>query len=145
MLKINNQSTFNFYIVFSLCIFFVGLVLTEFLGDLQPIMISFFIMYIYTVIYSVSSFGWLSLYCIYLYTSAFFLYNCIFLSLLSFSPTAFLFQDFPVRYSFSEEVGKKFVISCFVTVFTGHITFCWFESNKHRRKIIKKNLNIFKN
>ena len=130
MLNVNKRSFFNFYVVFSACLFCIGLALTEFLVDLQPIMTTFFVVYILTLIYSINAFGWLSLYCIYLYTSAFFMYDCIFLSLLSSSPSAFLFQDFPVRYSFSEDVGKVFIICCFLTVYFGHISFCLFSRKK---------------
>lgn len=130
VLNINNKSGFNFYSIFSACLFCIGLALTEFLVDLQPLMTTFFVVYILTLVYSINTFGWLSLYCIYLYTSAFFMYDCIFLSLLSSSPSAFLLQDFPVRYSFSEDVGKVFIICCFLTVYFGHISFCLFSRKK---------------
>lgn len=138
VLKINNKYGFNFYSIFSACLFFIGLALTEFLVDLQPIMTSFLVVYVLTLIYSINAFGWLSLYCIYLYTSAFFMYDSIFLSLLSSSPSAFLIQDFPVWYSFSEEVGKVFIICCFLTVYFGHISFCLFSKKKNYNR---KNVN----
>lgn len=144
MLRVNNRLVFEFYIIFSACIFFIGLVLTEFLADLQPVMISFFVLYVLTLIYAVNAFGWFSLYCIYLYTSAFFMYNCIFLSLLSSAPSAFLAQDFPVRYSFSEDVGRVFIICCFLTVYFGHISFCLFSKKKKNKEKNIQNLQYIR-
>ena len=75
-------------------------------------------------------FGIFSLYSIYLYTSAFFIYDCFFLTLLG--DFNFLYMTFPKRYYFTEDVGFKFIVISFIHLFVTHILYCFIKIKKIR-------------
>ena len=127
---IKENHIFPFYCCLSILIFLVSLLFYVGTSYLQTLLVGFMIFYIMTVFYVIIYYGMFSLYAIYLYASCFFLYNCFILTLLGYDN--FLVQTFPKKYSFNENVGAIFIISCFMTVFVTHITYILFESKRWR-------------
>lgn len=129
----NRQLSFSLYICIVPILFFAGLIASEMQNSLQGLMLSFCASYVITVLFSINYYGLISLYSIYLYTSTFFLYDCFFLTLSG--DFNFLVMAFPKTYSFSEDIGFKFIIVCFVHLYVTHIAY----------SCIKKSHLIFNN
>lgn len=138
---IKQKTAFSYWLICTFLIFSIGLFFSILKNSLEPLMISFTVFYIITILYSIYYTGLISLYSIYLYTSAFFIYNCIPLSLI-FTDKNFLVQTFGVQYKLSEDVGFKFLITCFIAVFSTHISYCTYKSKKIIRK---QNVIVYKN
>lgn len=140
-IKNNLSESFSYYLTIVPIIFFVTFLLTINFNTLNPIMIGFMITYVYTVIFSIRYYGFLSIYNIFLYTSAFFIYDCFFFTV--FLGENFLLQTFPTKHLFSEEIGLKFIIICWLTVYIMHITYCLFPKKKYPSIPFDKNFNQF--
>ena len=105
----NSKTTkLGLYIIISFLIFIFGVFFSELTENLQPLIISFCFFYVITVLCTIKEFGLVSLYSVYIYTSAFFMYDCLLLTLI-YPDKNFLEQSFPIRYVFSENVGKIFI------------------------------------
>lgn len=140
-LKKNIEISFSFYISLIPIIFSLSMAITFKQNNLDAFMFGFIIVYVYTVIFSIIYFGILSIYCIFLYTSAFFIYNCFFFSL--FCNENFLLQTFPVKHLFTKQVGFIFIIVCYVTVFVMHISYCLISKKKYKKCFLNiKNINL---
>lgn len=120
---------FPFYIVICPILFLLSLFIYSVNNELNTLLVGFFLVYVITVTTSVISFGFFSLYSIFLYTSAFFIYDCFFFTL--FSDRNFLIQTFPRMYSFDNNIGFIFIISSFLSVYTIHIGYCLLYYNKN--------------
>ena len=141
--KRNLQLSFMFYLSLSPCIFLISFFGTVYANSLNPIMFGFVIFYVYTMLFSIRFFGLLSLYCIFLYTSAFFIYDCFFFTL--FFDENFLLQTFPVRLRFDEKVGFIFIIVCFVSVYVMHISYCLIDKKRYKRiNVLTRNNDLNK-
>ncbi|MBQ9205638.1 MAG: O-antigen polysaccharide polymerase Wzy [Treponema sp.] len=117
-----------FYISLSPVLFFAGLLSYAVTSNLFGMLLGFSIFYIFTLIYSIKQTGFTSLYSIYLYTSAFFIYNSLFLSLFpNFTKKYFLKITYPWPYQIEEWVGFIFIICCFLMVFCGHLSYFSFR------------------
>lgn len=128
-LKRNLQASFYTYILGIPIIFIVSLLGFVYTNNLNPLMFGFLLAFFFTVLHAVRYYGMLSLYAIYLYTSAFFIYDCIIFTL--FGDKNFLLQYFPLRFSFEERTGSIFLIACYATVFITHIAYCLIPKNRY--------------
>lgn len=127
--KVNSKTNkLGLYIIISSLIFIFGVFFSELTVNLQPFIISFCFFYIVTVACTIKEFGLVSLYSIYVYTSAFFMYDCLLLTLI-YPDKNFLEQSFPMRYVLSESVGKIFILCCFLASFTSHISYVLYRSS----------------
>lgn len=122
------QFSFSFYATCVPVIFIVSLLITFITNNLNPLMLGFCLSLLFTVMYAIRYFGFLSLYSIYLYTSIFFIYSSFIFSL--FGGKNFLRISFPKTFTFPESIGILFLIVCFVSVFVMHISYCIFRSKK---------------
>jgi oligosaccharide repeat unit polymerase len=82
-------------------------------GDLFPLVVFFVVFYCLTVVKAMFLFGVFSLYSIYLYTSAFFVYSRFIFDLFDFA--SFLRIRFPVSYTFDNSVGMIFISIIFLS------------------------------
>lgn len=130
--KQNSQFAFQFYLIGMPLIFIFSLFDYVRTDSLNPLMLGFLLVYGITVLYVIRYYGMLSLYAIYLYTSAFFLYDCFVFSL--FSDKNFLLQTFPIRLYISEKSGAIFIMACFVTVYVTHLAYCLIPKTKYKQK-----------
>lgn len=130
---------FAFYCSIIPLIYLITLFFQIYKCNLNPLMLGFFFVYLITVTYSIIYYGIFSLYTLYLYMSAFFLYDAFFMTL--FFEQDFLLQVWPVRYRFSEEVGFIFITSCYITVYINHIVYCW-ARNKIKTPSIGKQVSV---
>lgn len=136
---------FQFYIIFIPLIFCFALLAYTVNNSLNSLMGGFLFVYILTVLFAVRYFGYFSLYAVYLYTSFFFVYNCFVFTLSG--EKNFLQQTFPITYTFKDETGFIFILSCFITVYITHIAYCLFATKRKNKKIYlqwnNNNLHIF--
>ena len=102
-----NNFLFAVYVCLSSLSFLCGLLTYIYTEELKTEIFFFLLLYIGTVLYSIVKFGLLSLYSIYLYTSAFFIYDCLFMILIT--DKSFLVINYPRTYSFDESVGFIFI------------------------------------
>ena len=137
----NSKTTkLGLYIIISFLIFIFGVFFSELTENLQPLIISFCFFYVITVLCTIKEFGLVSLYSVYIYTSAFFMYDCLLLTLI-YPDKNFLEQSFPIRYVFSEYVGKIFIICCFLASFTSHISYLLYR-NSNKPSVVSYGYNI---
>ncbi len=136
------QTSFELYAVIVPLVFFVSLLETSFSNDLKPMMFGFLISFYYTVLFTIRYYGVLTLYSIFLYTSAFFIYDCFFFTL--FYGEDFLLQYFPHRYRFDEKVGFIFIVACYLSVYAMHISYCLFNKRKYRTASLSTDVNLYK-
>lgn len=121
-----------YYLSISPIIFLIGLMHYLLTSNLNGMLLTFLLFYLYTLVYTIIQNGLLSLYSIYLYTSAFFIYDSLFLSLFSeYTKKYFLKITYPFPYQIDEWVGVIFIISCFVMVYFGHISYFFFKQKFH--------------
>ena len=136
---------FRFYLSIFPLVFLISLFFYELTGNKNTVLVGFCFCFIYTLISAIRYSGILSFYSIYLYTSAFFLYDCFFLSL--FSDKDFLEQSFPKVYSFDEKIGIIFLVCSFITLYVTHLVYLYTRKKKFliiRDREFKKNENLFK-
>lgn len=120
MIYFNNKKfRFYFYITIYPFIFLIAFLLYTINCQLDYMIGGFILCFLWTLIYCIIRFGLLSLYSIFLYTSAFFIYNCFPMTL--FGNKNFLIQTFPKKYSFDESIGLIFIICCYISVYFVHI------------------------
>lgn len=113
------------------CLSYFAYVLTN---SLNPLMIGFLSIYAITVLLTVLYFGWISLCSIFLYTSAFFIYDCFIFTLTG--RYNFLKQTMATTYTLPDDVGRIFIVVCFVCVYvicTSRTALC--KKSKIKRKI----------
>ena len=143
IVKNNIQTSFSIYVSIVPAIFLITMLFSSRLQSLVPVMIGFMISYIITVLFSIRYFGFLSLYNIFLYTSAFFVYDGFLFTILGLEN--FLYDDFPVKHTFDEDIGFAFIIVCFVTVYVMHISYCIVDKSKYKRNhVLPININLNK-
>lgn len=131
----------NFYIyitLYPLC-FLISFLFYCLNKRIDNLIIGFIICFVFTLVYSIKVTGFFSLYSIYLYTSAFFLYNCFPLTL--FFDENFLIQNFPKRYSFPEDIGIIFILCCYISVYFVHLGYFF----KKKKKLISQSSKIYYN
>lgn len=112
------------------CLSYFAYVLTN---SLNLLIIGFLSIYAITVLLTVLYFGWISLYSIFLYTSAFFIYDCFIFTLTG--RYNFLKQTFPITYTLPDDVGRTFIVVCVVCVYVMHLTYCLCKKSKIKREI----------
>lgn len=126
------NNSFLFVLYFSLVpiIYLLGLLFYSVNCSLDMMMYACLFVYIITLIFSIQISGIMSVYSIYLITSAFFIYDCIFISL--FSDENFLNIIFPVKTSFTKETGFIFINICILTLYFTNIAYalCRFRKRK---------------
>lgn len=106
-------------------VFWVAYLLFCLFDSFYPLLLGFTISFFWTLIISIKKFGLFSLYCIFLYTSAFFIYSIVFVeTLLPHDKFDFLTINWPITYIFESEVGEKFLIVCFLQTYVMHIVYC---------------------
>ena len=146
-LSLKRKKILYSYILSSPILFTIGLFFSTLYHTPFPFMLAFSFLYLFTILYSIKKFGLMSLYTIYTFTSAFFMYDCIFMTLM-FSDKNFLVQTFPVKYTFSIDIGMKFLICCFIAVFSSHVSYCFFFKKDNKglqiRTLIKGSKSIKK-
>lgn len=130
--KQNPQMAFQFYLIGMPLIFIFSLFGYVWIDSLNPLMAGFLLVYVITALYTIGYYGLLSLYAIYLYTSAFFLYDCFVFTL--FGDKNFLLQTFPIRLYISEKSGAIFLVACFLTVYVTHLAYCLIPKTKYKQK-----------
>ncbi len=81
----------------------------------EPVCFSFSFFCVITVFRAIKRYGLFSLYCLYLYTSFFFVYSKLFFSALGV--TDFLYVDFPGKHHFSENTGIYFIVGSFISFY----------------------------
>lgn len=136
------QTAFEIYTVIVPLIFFISFLKENFSNDLKPMMLGFLISFCYTVLFTIRYYGALTLYSIFLYTSAFFIYDCFFFTL--FFGENFLLQTFPHRYYFAYNVGLIFVVACYLSVYVMHVSYCLFKKRKYKNVHLGTNVNLYK-
>lgn len=129
--SIPKKSALSLYVALTPLVFLIGTFFYVLTGSLIPVMCSFLIAYGVTVIFTIAYFGGLSIYAIFLYTSAFFIYDCFVFTI--FSDKNFLIQHFPKNYAFDAEVGFTFLVASFLCIYTMHITYCFVKKRKVRK------------
>lgn len=117
----DKKSSLYFYITFSLTVLFLSSLISYSHNNLLALEISFLIVFLITIIQSISFYGILSLYSIFLFTSAFFIYDSVFLSI--FTNRSFIQILYPWEFWFDQNIGFKFIIVCFISVVFGHIVY----------------------
>ena len=127
------KTSLAFYMAGMPVIFLMGCVAYVLSNSLNPLMIGFLSVYAITVLFTVVHFGWISLYSIFLYTSAFFIYDCFIFTLTG--RYNFLKQTFPITYTLPDDVGRTFIIVCVVCVYVMHLTYCLCKKSKIKREI----------
>lgn len=121
-------------------LFLFSYVLFNITNSLYPLLVGFTITYIWTLIYAIRKFGLFSLYCLFLYTSVFFIYSIVFAEVLfPHSDFDFLTITWPCPYEFDLDVGVKFIIASFIQTYVMHIVFC-FHAKKSKSKSRKLNV-----
>lgn len=127
------KTSLSFYIAGMPIIFCLSYFAYALTNSLNPLMIGFLSIYAITVLFTVLYFGWISLYSIFLYTSAFFIYDCFIFTLTG--RYNFLKQTFPTTYTLPDDVGRTFIAVCFVCVYVMHLTYCLCKKSKIKRKM----------
>lgn len=114
-----------------LCIAYTVYVVT---GSLYPLLLGFTITFIWTLIYAGRYYGFFSLYCIFLYTSIFFIYSVVFAEVLfPFLNFDFLTIRWPKRIVFDIDIGFKFIVASFIEIYILHVFYC-IRISKHKKK-----------
>lgn len=126
------KTALSFYLAGSPLVFFISYLLYLLNNSLNPLMIGFLTIYGITVLFTVLYFGWISLYSIFLYTSAFFIYDCFIFTLTG--RYNFLKQTFPKVYMLPDDVGRTFIIACFICVYVMHFVYCICRKSKIKQK-----------
>ena len=129
----------NIYIVvipILLCIVYVIYIVS---GSLYPLLLGFTITYIFTLIYAGKHYGFFSLYCVFLYTSIFFIYSVLFAeTLFPFLNYDFLSIRWPKGITFTADIGAKFIVASFLEIYLMHVFYCIRISKQKKKARIKR-------
>lgn len=121
-----------FLIVFSVSVlFYVNPINT--MNRLNALCAGFLVVFLLTVLYTIYYHGFMSLYAIWLYTSAFFIYDSYFFTLTG--DYNFLQQRLPLTYTVSERAGVLLLMASFLTLFVTHISYCLLKTRVKAKNV----------
>ena len=141
LLNRKNSFFIPLYFTFSVSILLIMLLISFYTETLSPLLEYVCTYLLATLIISIKQYGVFSIFNIFFITSFFFLYDCLFFTLIG--THNFLKQTFPTEFYISKEVGRLFLIAIFLFVSFSYTGYSFFVSRGHRKHYFpQKNVNI---
>lgn len=119
------------YFTISVSIILVMYVISIHTRSLSPLLEYDCLYLVATLIIVIKQFGIFSIFNIFFITSFFFLYDCLFFTLIG--SHNFLMQTFPTKYFISTEGGQLFLVAVFLFVLFSYTGYSFFVCNNHKK------------